>query len=313
MPKTPYLDIDFAARLEVSFNGHLSHALRSACIFPLTGVKPPAEALTSLYAQWRARLTALSVAGWRFLADTAITREGGFPKKVLKLKSMRNCPPVTVRLKKSGADLLWTCKRVRLCPMCYARSVVMDAYTGFDWILGKVVTDRSKYALVAVTTISAFRLDQYSVGDLVTLSTSKKQVDLYAMAQEKIRPIGAKIDVTLAPSSKDPKMAIIRRSTLALCRSAELAAMPDFASRKFTKLTVARSVSGESLSSALGEALRYPIGMMQGDVNTTMAILHETAKRKARMSVSLGQLTTAKTVRRDVRDELLSGESDDYG
>ena len=69
-----------------------------------------------LISLWRKRVRVLNGVGkWSPIHN------GNIAHRKVSFRSISNCPPFGVQL----ADYPYTCRRARICPMCYARQIVI--------------------------------------------------------------------------------------------------------------------------------------------------------------------------------------------
>ena len=260
-------------------------ACREAVLKPiLKGIKkkqllklPLEKQHESLQRFWRLRAAKLGHEGWvRAQAGTG-------------LQYLRNCPPFGVSYGSTDRSRKCSCRRV--CPNCYARETVEEAYKSVEWAF---YMKSSKpvviYDLVAVRKSWTFDVPLGKVFEAV-----KEQRHVYRNKFKK--PIGSIVVSTIEPAATGWK---VQLSTIV---AADLKDEPDLGDAASKRLPV-DGMTKRKLAMAVGWALRYPLGMMYGDVTRTAGLLQALSKGGARVRqyVSSGAMKNKNNRRMQFRE-----------
>jgi hypothetical protein len=208
-----------------------------------------------LQKMWRSRVVRLASGGWR--------RAQG-----KNLQYLRNCPPVGVWLETRPR----LCRCRRICPSCYARCTVAEAYKAARWAFfgptDKCYLDRD---LIAVR--SSWVLAEPLKHVLTVLKDKGADVHRGRLETTKKRHPGSIVIRTVEPVKEGWKIQV--RTLLAVPTGQEV----DMGQKSQVKRLAKEKVTGKELSKLVGWATRYPLGMMFGDADRTAGLLNEVATR----------------------------------
>jgi len=320
-----FRDARFGANM-IHFNGFPWKTMRTLCLYPITGqTSTLGDAINSLYSQWRARLYALRQAGWSTLTDGTRYRDTNTDVGMVRMRTMRNCVPFGGRVHR---EFRFTCQKLRICPMCYARQVVLDAWNDFQDVF-KTLSRLDDKFMVASYSTKDWLLDDSPVANnehknadwAVRKARDGSTWDLRDLKKIKLFAEGARVNVTLEPVADQPMTVRMRRGTLAICRRVDPEAMEhvvrnllNLSARQGDMIRENRIVhvypigKGEHLHQALVSAFHYPLGMLRGDAGMAAQLLNSMQACRARLSFSRGVVLGVKIIRHSGSD--LSGFSD---
>jgi hypothetical protein len=260
-------------------------ACREAVLKPiLKGVKkkkllklPLERQHESLQRFWRLRATKLGHAGWvRGQAGTG-------------LQYLRNCPPFGVSYGTSNRARKCNCRRI--CPSCYARETVEEAYKSVEWAFYmKSTKPVVVYDLVLIRKSWTFTSSLPKIFEAV-----KKQRHVYRDKFD--QPVGSIIVSTIEPVEEGWK---VQLSTIVAVAPSDKPDLGDADSKRLSP----DGMTKRKLAMAVGWALRYPLGMMYGDVTRTAQLIVALSANKGavRQYVSSGAMKNQNIRRMEFRE-----------
>lgn len=241
-----------------------SHAMRSAVLTPLFGVKwsenfpaKVASAVGSLRKLWFLRLTALTNAGWPPVAQP------------IGLTMLANCPPFGVTTETRSR----TCLRVPICPFCYARRYVRNGFLALAGAVERVGEPPPGWGFLAYTTRwhSDVSVEQYAAR-LASFKhdpgAAKRRYELDKIeavldpAGKRKRPLSAAMLYKAWPTDKG--LTMVRAGVVAV--PLELPLLGSTTTEKTCRtVKVYPDLTKASLAKAVGWAFSYPGKLLTGD------------------------------------------------
>jgi hypothetical protein len=256
-------DFDYAC---IPISGNVYRACRSAVLRPLLR-KVEGETVGDRYERllrsWRVRASALTTHGWHCGVGN------GF-------QYLRNCPPFGIR-KTIESVKANRCKRTRICPWCYSKTVVATAYQSIERTMYRTPRVRSDVWLCAVRRSWTWWPEDVSPADVFDAAIRHRRDDLH-----KINTTGTFTLVRIAPC--DAGIELVRSTIYIIPKGSE----PKF--RGDPEVRQLRKVKKESMADLVGWACRYPPGLMYGDPALMVQILDEARKRRFRSHFRTGDL-----------------------
>lgn len=246
-------------------------ACREAVLKPiLKGVKkkqllklPLEQQHESLQRFWRLRVAKLGQEGWK----RAQPGDG--------LQYLRNCPPFGVSYGPENRSRRCRCRRV--CPNCYARETAEEAYKSTEWMFYM----KNNKPVVIYDLLTLRRSWTFDVPLDRIFEAVRKQRNCYRDKFKK--PGGCIIVETVEPAKAGWKI------QMGMVVAAVPKDQPDLSSAEVRRLP-ASEMTKRKLAMAVGWALRYPLGMMYGDVSRVAQLLKAISAEKSplRQYVSSG-------------------------
>lgn len=213
------------------------------------------DVYTTLLTRWRQRLLFLKTAKWAVVSTSRA------------LVYARNCVPFGVELT-SGTDVGRPCHRLRVCPWCYAREVVYEAYRSIEYaVYGDGPEKRLNGALYSVVRAWTYPKD-VDPGNLIDAATKSRWDDLN---QAFTSSIGGLVVLTLSPDKDGIRL---RRSTIGM-----VSGKKDFKPETGAAYAACETLTKSNIASLVSRVLPYPAGLMFGDAGLTVSILNACAGR----------------------------------
>lgn len=247
--------------------GNVYRACRGAVLWPLLrkqGGEQTADRIARVLQRWRIRAAVLSQHGWHCAQGK-------------DLQYVRNCPPFGIRLTNDSVFAV-RCKRGRICPWCYSKTVVATAYEAVERTIyrgGK--KPNPDLWLYATQRSWSWPIGRVSAKDVFEAAKDSRRDDV-----EMANSIGAFTLVRVAPSHGDIELT---RSTIMVLRNDEEPDPPDDPDVK-----ILRTIKKKSMADLVGWACRYPVGLMYGNPQLTLEILDEARRRRFRSHFRTGAL-----------------------
>lgn len=254
-------------------------AVQQATLWPFSGGRKVFDEMVRFVQSRRqARIYALAGVGWSATQATANSAD-------VNLRYLLNCPPAGVKLSYNGLTER-PCNRVRVCPFCYGRRVVLEAYRAMECALFAGAGAGQEcvwpyYKLVASVRQFAYPRRMKSCYEWLKTTQGARyaEVDLWPPT------IGAILSVSQVPGVNDPSLLVICRRTVALVPASFDAEglLPEIKHGGTSHFKQVTEINRPNLASLLGWALRYPPGALSGDPVAMTEILHTAAPIKAKL------------------------------
>ncbi len=287
------------------FLGPAHAACRQAALWPLIAAsarkkKEPLPSLLQAYAKlhdlWRHRLEALAAGQWIATRDSTGYRkkEGGKGGQSgeRRYTYLHNCPPFSIA-PTPGIPKANACQRVRVCPMCFARQVTMEAFKAVEWAFFmdakllimpnvKLVAVRRTFPSLGPGPAENDTYQRPRLADFWMTKLSK------ARDKEIVGAVRGALSVsTLAPAAEGDGYDGRRSTLLALPVGTDISALK---AKPATEVREFNEVTRVSIGKAVAWAIRYPIGMMFGDVPRAVDILHASSSARTKMMLTTGAM-----------------------
>lgn len=266
-------DFNFEITEQDLLSGAGHHACRLAVLWPLSFVQPKLTAsIKALQDKWRVRLCVLQRHGWSPIAvqgakvgETFSDKDPAYIAACHKLQYLRNCPPFGVKPKVQARR----CKRMRVCPMCYARDIVFNAYQSAEWLLHRTAIGCEHGKDLQAVVI---RKEVVRPARMLTSKGMRAagQNLLYDYDLVKAIAWGGFANITIEPA-KDPANVLIRRSTLIILPATNMAAQSEWVDHPEIRFAI--NPNRQDLGKLVGWGFPYPTGMITGDPALTVKIL----------------------------------------
>ena len=172
--------------------------------------------------------------------------------------------------------------------MCYAREIITETYKRLE----RALTDTSEPKSLLVI-VRREQLDAGRIPESIRWVSYDLKADLNQLKDAGVEVLGAKLDATVAPHLTDPMVLDVRYATLAIVRNAVIPPRRLNDQGDIVLGRMAENPDMKEVSRLIGWALKYPAGMLRGDVNVARDILYATAASRARLSKTTGLMTTA--------------------
>lgn len=224
------------------------------------------NALSGLLLLWRSRVRELGYKGWSRLA------------KPLRVQYTRNCLPTMAEvIEATGIKLGKECKLRDICPWCFSRRVkaifkkVKDHISDDD----KLVYLRSEHTEKYVNVPTKIELKELlskcrNTMSKLSLGNSKTSQGIYWM-------------VTLSPEPKNGSAVVVGCGLLAIMHKQEsFDLVPD----NWTVEEYMPPVRVDNMVEAVSRAIHYPVGLLKGPSELTIAIMD--ARNRLRLTDSYG-------------------------
>lgn len=268
----------------------VSRACRSAVMYPLGSsgrVSPHREQVQRVYdrvlKRWRDRAVQLKRAGLhRLNADDT------------RLVFARNCPPTGVRL--VGQQKLFSCNMGRVCPHCYARSIIREGCLALEAYLGSL----NEQALSGMRVVGFRRLLPKEIGPhdwsymrqgLLERSNHSIEFDTFG------KSLVGSITVLNVSLDRAGHHWVVRRSGVGLIEGEHDVELP------YPKTLTQRSeqASYGNACKMLGWAAQYPKEMMVSPPCETVQLLNELKEMRLRQ-IRFGGALRNKAARQRLRE-----------
>ena len=230
-------------------------------------------AYAAVLSSWRLRLAILRNQGWDVLNRGRVYQ--GEPG-LMSLQYLRNCLPFGARFQKPiGAR----CHRLRICPWCYGREVVIEAFRAAEWVLTNALPRRKQQQQLQLVGMRRQFKDR-PISDLpdwkTWLAETHKSfwVDYRAAIDADVTVVGAVLNATIAPGSVPHSVTVTRGAVMLVP-----AATAPWKHGPELKVSPFKSFTKASVVGLLAAAFPYPAGMLYGDPATAVAILQAAAAR----------------------------------
>lgn len=242
------------------------------------------EAYPALHEAWRRRIQTLAANGWA--AAKASPNFGGNRKEDKRSAGYRyvcltNCPPFSVAVPSPRGT---PCQQARVCPMCYARRVVMELYKAVEWAFfgdtGRAV--RGKTRLVAVRRTFDVLESELGLEGWLERMRRQRMADVNRVERER----GHAVLMTLEPGT-DVRLRLRRTSFVIVPKGVDLDGIEKDGKKKVLEPD---EVTREEIGRLVAWGAAYPTGMMFGDAKRAAEICNLTAELRARMFVPTGLL-----------------------
>lgn len=252
--------------------------MRSAVLTPLLGLEwQTGDAgvvwgMEEVRAMWRARLASLREAGWPPVRESA------------DFKYMVNCPPFGVF---TDRPKMRTCKRAAVCPFCYARLYVFEAYTYLEQVLYGTTdpyepgTKKNRrplfddHVLLDYRFAADVRSANWGRGGVLSdaCPRTKAYMRKYRAAEARaLKPLAAAVLHRVAPDRDADKLVVYKGGVALTKASAMPPPLAELYGRPRCRWAVTRA-DKKGLYEALGRAFAYPRYLMTGPADVVAAVL----------------------------------------
>ena len=227
---------------------------------------------------WRARLQALSKAGWSYLDMEA--------RGPLNMQYMRNCPPADAYTVPASRP----CNRIRVCPYCYGRHI-LQVCDDFGSAIA-LLPEKIKFTLVGITTekqIPCTQDREAVIKESVAWASTPRKSKIFKLMEPFV--VGGYVDTVIAPG-REPGALFVRRSGLFLVPSRalepDLSPLASLSARP--KVRTTEVITKSEVAKFIPTLFAYPKGMLFGDADATalaVDLLHATDDARLNMRVGL--------------------------
>jgi hypothetical protein len=262
-----------------------AYAQRLSTLWPISGHRSLYEEevvhdVLALQKRWRKRLEGLKLKHWSDLE----------PKGVLQFA--RNCPLDCV--KAFGRKALRPCKLRAICPFCRMRSAAKLFNIISTYLPARSQLRTRGLNLLEVSSMLVLpRSDvgKYLSGHLLEWSLVPKRL------QRRLKPLGAFRTISIDPKAIHGQQSAYRLTYRILALMPEGWVIPEWLDNGRRKIRLTYVQSKRQLVNVVGRTCRYPLGLMNGDLQ--MAIVCLNARRGKRLNEYTGCFSPRRTINVD--------------
>jgi hypothetical protein len=247
---------------DLGTTGPPARCSRNAVLWPLASgearrKRDTCQAYSDLVSRWRARLRSLSRGGWSVVATDQ------------DLITALNCPPFSVVVPARG----FTCQRSRVCPMCYARNLIMPVFDAIAWAL--IENQQSAIKLVVTRTEQTRDFTQtQELVDYIAALDSLRNADLQDFTTDSMGSITA---YNVAPGINPGNVSVVWSTFVAVPLRSKVSEDSDI-----LRTVTASELTYRQLGSLVSWSLGYPRGLMFGDAYMAVQIANAFTANKSR-------------------------------
>jgi len=283
------------------FQGHGYSAARRAVLWPVvlpalkaaarqagTKFEKPGLAVAhqTLHDVWRSRIKKLASAGWspvRADAD-ADPKADGTRSANYRFVCVANCPPFAARTRRGQKG--HECHRSRVCPMCYARRVVIELYkaTAYAFFPDDEGRRHQRVGIAACRRTFDVGLSERGADGWLLEANRLRFADADRVPTAR----GSAVLTTFEPLQGQPGRIRIVRSTLLLVPQA--IDLDPLRVKGDVMAVEPAEVTKKSIGQVVSWAAKYPLGMMYGDAPIAVALYEAAAAKRAKMFTTAGLL-----------------------
>lgn len=246
------------------------------------------EAMATLRRMWYARLWKLQDAGW---APARVGPEGE-PRRYSRMQFLRNCPPFGVAYNRTAR----CCHRIRVCPFCFAREIVGEAYAAMHYAMHRPDCPPARLLALRVEVTLPIR-EPAVVAARVTeaaKSLSKFHASIASTLDNPRRVMGSRIFASVSPHPSTANVLLVQQACLMLVREGQPPPASLNTEQKNKKTQVRYTpATDDSLLNHVGWCMAYPVGMLRGDAAVARMILDTATASKLRMQQATGVCNNA--------------------